>query len=116
MVGAAGTVVNMAALYVLAGVIGMGHMAAAVIAVEASVVFNFVMHERWTFSDRRPGGAIRRVLTYHAVSAASIGITLFMQYALTAAGCHYLAAQLVGIFLGAAINFTGATKWAWRKT
>lgn len=52
LVGAAGIVVQFAALFFLKSVLRFDYLFATVLAVEIAVVHNFVWHERYTWADR----------------------------------------------------------------
>src|SRR5512142_227186 len=52
-VGAFGTLVNLAALHLCAGVLRLPELGAAALAVEASVLCNFALNDAYTFGDRR---------------------------------------------------------------
>src|SRR5438128_10819121 len=51
-VGAGGVIVQTVALTILLRVSGMHYLVATALAVEASVLNNFVWHRRWTWADR----------------------------------------------------------------
>ncbi len=66
-VGALGTLVNLAVMAVLvAGLPGLGYVAAAVVAAEVSILHNFLLQERFVFRDLRDGvNSRRRRLAQH---------------------------------------------------
>ncbi len=53
-IGALGTALNLSAMYALM-VSGVHYIVAAVVAAELSILFNFLLQERWVFSDLRIG-------------------------------------------------------------
>ncbi len=89
---------------------------ASVIAVEASIVWNFTLNNSWTFSDRRSGSIVSRLLKYNIFTgigsavnvAATVGLT---DYALIP---NYLVANLVGIMFGFFINYFSSDYLVWK--
>ena len=119
-VGALGTIVNLATLYILGllvpQLVGRLFILGSATAIESSVLFNFTLHELWTFRDRRGGSAVRRLLLYH------LGVlpAILVQY-LTAISLKYLlsmnpfVAQLIGIFMGFIVNYLICELGIWTK-
>ncbi len=70
VVGASGVLVNMGCLTLFARLMGMNANLAAALAIEVSIVTNFLVNELWTFRDRRAekGGLFRRMWKFHLVS------------------------------------------------
>lgn len=58
-IGALGTVVNLGLMYALT-TSGVHYLLASLLAAEMSIVFNFLLQERWVFSDLRGGDWRRR--------------------------------------------------------
>lgn len=123
-VGGSGVVVNLAVLHVLAQGLGVPEVAASALAIEASVLSNFLLHDAFTFRDRRGGhGRLARLGRYHAVSLVGVAIQLgtFAVLALLARhalglpslGLLRLPAQAVGIALAFAWSWAGSARWAW---
>ncbi|WP_242393168.1 GtrA family protein [Anaeromyxobacter oryzisoli] len=124
LVGISGVGVNLAALHVLAAGLGVPEIAASALAIEASVVSNFLLNDTFTFRDRHgAGGAGRRLLRYHAVSAVGVIVQLGTFTALAlgarrllgrpALGPWRSAAQLAGIALAFAWSYAGSVRFAW---
>jgi putative flippase GtrA len=53
LVGLSGVGANLAALHLLAGVVGLPDALSSALAIEASLVWNFLLHDAFTFRDRR---------------------------------------------------------------
>ncbi len=128
LVGASGVVVNLAALWALAGVLGVRDLVASPIAVEASILWNFVLNDAFTFHDRNAGaqvGWVRRLLRYNAVSLVGLALQLGTFVLVRALVLHVLhrealgvlryAVQCVGIALATAWNFAGNLHFTWRQ-
>ncbi|MEM1975974.1 MAG: GtrA family protein [Candidatus Caldarchaeum sp.] len=118
MVGGSGVLVNTGILYLLTGyVLGARlYMVAAVIGLEASILSNFVLNERWTFRDlTESAGVLERMLKFHVSRVTGSVMSLAILYLLTELGMFYLFSNLVGIFVGTMVNYLTSRLWVWRK-
>jgi len=89
---------------------------AAAIAVELTVLHNFVWHERLTWRDRTAAGVWRRLWRFHAANGlVSIVGNAAAVWALTGAGVPALAAQGAAIAVCAPVNFWVADRWVWGR-
>jgi dolichol-phosphate mannosyltransferase len=114
-VGITGIVVNQVVLFALFGIFGIWPLAALIVAIETSLIWNFEWNDRWTFRGRTNGSSrLRRFALYHAVCAAGIAINVGV-FALLALGLgvNYMVSNLVAILAGFATNFGGSTSWTW---
>jgi putative flippase GtrA len=123
-VGASGALVNLGALHLLAGVLGVRELLASAIAIEASVLWNFALNDRFTFGDLRAGPWAARALRYHLVSAVGVALQLGTFGAALLAATHAgrqglgpvrYPAQAAGIALAFAWNFAASRRWAWGR-
>ncbi len=113
-VGAAGVLVQAAALTALMSGFRLHYAVATALAVESAVLHNFFWHLHWTWAVPResltPKSIFERLwqfnLTNGVISiATSVGFTrLYME----AFGMHYLAANLLAIGAGTLANFAAA--------
>lgn len=128
-VGASGVGANLGALHLFAGVLGLGEVLSSALAIEVSIVWNFLLHERFTFRDRREVarvGVLGRLARYHAVSAvgAVVQLATFVLAGLALShatgradlGPLRYVAQAAGIVLAFAWTFGGSTRFAWAPT
>jgi putative flippase GtrA len=126
LVGASGIAVNLSVLQVLAGVLRWPDAAASAAAIEASILWNFLLNDRFTFGDRRAGAGrpLHRLLAFHAVTAVGAVVQLGTFVALSAVlpralgraelgGLRHLA-QGAGIALAFGWNYAGSAGFAWR--
>lgn len=69
-VGAIGVAVNLGCLALFAHVLDLHTNLASALAIEVSIVNNFLLNDRWTFRDRRHPESpfFRRAIHFHAVS------------------------------------------------
>ncbi len=120
LVGLSGILVNMGLLYALTEVAGLYYLVSAAIAIELSIVNNFVWNDVWTFKSARNlrfGRRIQRILSFQAVSMGGLIINMGVLYILAdIAGVYYLVANLVGIFVAFAWNYVVNRRYTWRGT
>jgi putative flippase GtrA len=117
-VGAVGIGVQLGALALFAGTLGLDYLKATALAVEAAVLHNFVWHERWTWADRTGAGprswraALNRLLRFHlSTGAISIGGNLLLMRLLVGSlGLHFLAANLLTIAACSIANFLASDR------
>jgi putative flippase GtrA len=110
-VGALGIGVQIAVLWVLAGALQVHYLVATAIAIEVSVLHNFVWHLRWTWppqdaDDPRPR-VFFRCLAFHAGNGlvSMLGSLALMPLFVGQLGMHYVVANLVAIACTGLINF-----------
>jgi putative flippase GtrA len=126
LVGLSGVAANLAALHLLAGVLRVPDAAASALAIEASIVWNFLLHDAFTFRDRREATAVGRagrLLRYHGVSAVGAlvqfatflgtGLALARAFGRTDLGPLRYVAQMAGIGAAFAWSFAGSARFAW---
>lgn len=112
LVGVAGILVNNLALYLFYDVGRLPLLFASPLAVEVAVVHNFVLNNRWTFS--QDGLSLLRFVKFNSVSLVGMLITVGVMYTLvTLVGVHYLLANLLGIALATVSNFGLNLFWTW---
>jgi dolichol-phosphate mannosyltransferase len=115
LVGTIGVAVNNGMLFLLHGLAGVPLAAASVAAIEAAIVSNFLLNDRWTFDRSRPTWG--RFLRFNLVSAGGLVVNLGVLTTLVDwVGMHYLIANLVGIAAALAWNFLINVRWTWRST
>ena len=125
-VGLSGVAVNLGVLHLLAGVLGVREILSSAVAIEASIVWNFLLHDAVTFRDRRGtarAGPLGRLVRYHAVSAVGglvqLGTFVLAAVALSRAsgrtdlGVLRYAAQAAGIGAAFVWSFGGSMRFAW---
>jgi putative flippase GtrA len=127
-VGVSGVVVNLGVLWFLASLLSVREVVASAIAIEVSIVWNFLWNNAITYRDRNVfaradvGG---RLVRYNLVSLAGLAIQFgtFVLLRLAATrGLHREAlgplrypAQCAGIALATAWNFTANLRFTWRQ-
>lgn len=127
-VGASGVVVNLGVLWLLAGVLRVREVLASAIAIEVSILWNFLLNDAFTYRDRNPratAGRIERAVRYNAVSLVGLALQLGAFVLLRLVLLHVLGreslgalrypVQCAGIVLATAWNFLGNLRFTWRQ-
>jgi putative flippase GtrA len=127
-VGFSGVFVNLGVLYLFADVLSVGDVLSSAIAIEVSIIWNFILNNAWTFRDKNElarGGFISRLLRYNLVSLVGLGIQLVTFILLTSASVRFLVldepgiwkypSQLAGIGIAMAWNFLSNFFWTWAQ-
>lgn len=116
VVGGSGILVNMGCFFVFTRYAGIRIEFASPMAIEISILTNFLLNNFWTFRwrDTRTGFG-GRILRYHLVTAVA-GIVNYLTLLLLThvAGLHDLVSNFIGIMLGTFINFFLNSMWTWR--
>lgn len=111
IVGLTGVVVNSAALALLYRVLHVPLVPSSLVAVELSIVSNYLLNDRWTFSRGRPSW--RLFGKFNLATAGALVITPAVVWSLVHLGLHFLLANIIGIAIGAGLNFATSTLWVW---
>jgi putative flippase GtrA len=112
-VGAGGVIVQTVMLGVLLRVAGMHYLVATAVAVEASVLHNFVWHRRWTWADRPRARTVVSLLRFNATNGATslIGNLALMFLLVGMLQLNPQAANLITIAICSLVNFALADRF-----
>ncbi len=114
LVGGTGVVVNMAVVYLLHERLGLALLLASPVAVEASILSNFLLNNYWTF--RTPTVELRRLAKFNLVSLGGMAITTgILTLLVSHAGLHWAIANLIAIGVATVWNFGLNFVWTWRE-
>ena len=133
IVGASGTVVNLAVLYVAHEYLfravepaGSKPYFSLALAIAVATVNNFTWNRLWTWSDRLHATAVqegqrlskRSLLAQLGQYATASWLGILLQYALTLwlthMGMHYLLANVIAILIASVSNFITNDLWTFR--
>jgi putative flippase GtrA len=119
-VGAAGIIVQLAALTFLTSRLHLNYLPATALAVEAAILHNFFWHERWTWAERTrslPAGGLRRLVRFHLTTGAVsiLGNLALMQALVGRMHVPYLAANATAIALCSLLNYLAADRLVFRS-
>jgi dolichol-phosphate mannosyltransferase len=112
LVGASGIAVNEGILHMLVS-IGIPIFLASPIAIEASILNNFIWNDRWTFRDRREKKYMLRCLNFHGATLVGSIINYLILLILSGIGLSYLFSNLIGILLGFIMNYFLSEAYVW---
>jgi putative flippase GtrA len=112
LVGATGTGINTAALYVFSRGLGLPLPVSSAMAVELAVLSNYLLNDRFTFATRKP--SFKRLAKFNITSLAGLSVNVAIVWLLARHGIYFLAANLVGIAVAVVVNYTFSAAWVWR--
>ena len=118
-VGGIGIGVQLCVLVTLTEWLNLHYLISTGLAVEVTVLHNFLWHERWTWRDRvrsRSRGRLDRLARFHLVTGTlaivgNVGLTGL--YA-TALNMHYVLANLLAIASCSLMSFVASDRWVFR--
>ena len=112
-VGATGILVQAIALTVLLRLIGLHYLVATALAVEASVLHNFVWHRRWTWRDREQSRWLAMLVRFNLTSGmlSLAGNLLLMFVFVGGMKLNAIIANLITIAICSLINFPLADRF-----
>jgi dolichol-phosphate mannosyltransferase len=117
-VGLSGVIVNEGILWLLTEFGGLRYYYSSLVAIEASIISNFILNDYFTFSDRRTGKTrsfITRLLKFNVTCAAGAGIQYGILLLLTSVvGLNYLVSNIIGIIVAFIWNYTLSLVWTWK--
>jgi len=117
LVGITGVLVNLGVFSALIS-LGMNQFAASPIAVECSIVWNFLLNDIWTFRHRPKAHHVGiRGLRFNAISFASLAVTFVTFVGLSQVfPARPRMDQLISIIPASALNYFLNSYWAYRAT
>lgn len=114
LVGLTGVVVNIGILVALRELAGFHHLMAAALSVEASIVWNFFLNDRFTFRDRRAEPALVRLARFNTVSLGALMVNLLTLFLFAdILRFHYVTAELIAIGASFGVNYLGNLNWTY---
>ena len=119
LVGGSGVVVNLGILWLLTDFGGVNDKLSSALAIETSIITNFILNNYFTFADRRPQGVrgfFACLLRFNVVSLAGAGINWGIYVLLTSlSGIYYVVAQAIGIAVAMLWNYLVNNWWTWKQ-
>jgi putative flippase GtrA len=111
LVGGSGYLINLGVFAILAGNLGVYHLAAAIGAFCVAVTSNFLWNRHWTFGPGE-GRASFQAARFFAVSIAALGLNLVVLEALVSQHTvGDLTAQAIAVAVAMPFNFLGNKLW-----
>jgi dolichol-phosphate mannosyltransferase len=119
IVGLSGVVVNMGVLYLLSEDVRLPYFISSLMAIELSILTNFLFNLLWTWRDRINEMPVwRKLLRYHVGVA---GTAYLLNYVILVGltewgGMQYMISNLVGIGVGTIANYVISDRWTFKKS
>ncbi|MBN1367513.1 MAG: GtrA family protein, partial [Dehalococcoidales bacterium] len=121
-VGLSGVIVNLGIYWLLTRFAGLGEgyldLIASAIAIELSIISNFVLNDFFTFPDKRVSGAtnfLKRLLKFNSISLIGVGIQLGSLWLFHhVIGINDIVAQAIGIIIATIWNYFANSIWTWK--
>ncbi len=117
-VGLSGVVVNEGILWIVTEFGGLQYYYSSLIAIEASIISNFILNDRFTFADRRTGKTrsfFARFGKFNLTCATGAAIQYGLLLLFTSiVGLPYLVSNIIGIVVAFAWNYIFSLVWTWR--
>ena len=112
-VGGVGILVQLGVLTLLRSGLGMNYLIATAIAVEVTVLHNFLWHERFTWADRCEGKSIHRLIRFNLTTGliSILGNLVMMKLLAGVGGLNYFVANLLSITVCSLANFVVGDRW-----
>ena len=118
LVGTWGFLVNMFLLWFLTEKVGVYYLLSSIVAIEISLVNNYVLNDLWTWHDRGKEGKkeyFKRMFKYHVSASAAMLTNLILLWILTEVfDIYYLSSNIFGILCGTLLNFFINDRWTFR--
>lgn len=118
LVGASGFLVNMFFLWFCTEILKLYYLFSSLIAIELSMINNYVLNDFWTWHDRGKEGRkeyFKRMLQYHLSTSAGFLTNISILWFLTEiVHVYYLFSNVFGILAGGLLNFFLNDRWTFR--
>lgn len=119
IVGVSGVFINMGILALLTESFHFDYRISSLIAIELSIISNFVLNDIWTWHDREKHVFLKRFLRYQVTAGLTAlifnwGLLVFLTMAFHMRQ-HYLIINMFGIGLGMIFNFLVNNHWTFKN-
>ena len=118
MVGFSGVIVNLGIYIILTRILNIDYKIAAPVAIEISILTNFLLNHIWTFNKRKSVSPwLNKLGKFHVVSGIA-GIANYITFLslIFILSLHDILSNLIGIGVGTLINYSLNSMWTWRET
>lgn len=116
VVGISGIFINMIILAMLKEWFSVPLVGASFIAIELSIISNFVLNDNYTFrGEKNDKSWLHRLFSFNAVSVGGMLINVVVLALLSTVGVWYIIGNFVGILVGFGWNFIGNRRLTWGK-
>ena len=117
LVGVTGLFVNSFALWAFTELTAIHYLISAILATQASTLWNFGLTERWVFGQRGTDRSfVGRLVSFLLMNNAMLLLRgPIMTLLVSQLGVHYVIANLVSLFAMTLLRYLLADKWIWNK-
>ncbi|TQQ83369.1 GtrA family protein [Halonotius terrestris] len=113
-VGLSGVGVNIGLLWYLTEIIGFYYLFSSVIAVEASIISNFIFNELWTFNTDSGNSLFKKAFTFNLIYAFGLIINVGVLWVASEYfDIYYILANCIGIIVAFVWNFFFSNRFVW---
>ncbi|OGB67080.1 MAG: hypothetical protein A2Y94_10745 [Caldithrix sp. RBG_13_44_9] len=118
VVGLSGVLVNMTVLFFFTEILRITYWVSGIIAIEISIIGNFILNDLWTWGDRAKKRFLQRFTQYHiSVGLTAILFNWLLLIILTEVfNVYYLLSNLIGIIVGTVSNYILNDIWTFGKS
>jgi len=114
IVGISGLIVNQGLLWLLTEFARVFYLVSSIVAIESSIISNFILNDLWTFKKERKGKFLKRLLRFNIARIFALGINFSILLGLTSLGMHYLISNLFGIVVATLFTYLSSLCWVWK--
>ncbi|MBU5575065.1 MAG: glycosyltransferase family 2 protein [Candidatus Aenigmatarchaeota archaeon] len=115
IVGAFGTLLNIAVLYVLTEKLYIFYMISAVFAFVVALTSNFILNKIWTFGEKLSERTLYKYSKFFIISILALFVNLIVLYILVEYfQIWYIFSQVLAILISSIVNFFGNAIWTFK--
>ncbi len=114
IIGVSGFILNEGLLWTLTEFAGLFYLISSIIAIEASILSNFILNDVWTFRRERKGRLLKRLFKFNIARIFALLVNLGILWILTALGLHYLVSNIFGIAIATIFTYLSSLWWVWK--
>jgi dolichol-phosphate mannosyltransferase len=117
VVGAIGAGINTWFLWLFTDVAGLFYLYSSAIAIEITIILQFLMNDRWTFKEKRTTHVeqfFKRIIKSNIWRSGGLAVNIGVLYLLTEyVGVYYLLSNIVGIICAFLLNYIFESRLTW---
>ena len=117
-VGASGAMINLLLIWLLTNYAHLFYMVSALISIEISLLWNFILNTKFTFKYKFESNNILldSLIKYHLASLLTLFINLFSLFILTEfIKIHYIISEALAILLAFGLNYALSVNYVWNR-
>ena len=114
IIGGVGWVIYIGILYTLVEFVGVNYILSAIMAAIASILFNFFVNDRWSFSDRNNGSKFFGFGKFAVVTGLETGMFFGLMIMFTEwLGINYMLSNVMALFVRLPMKYALCWMWVW---